>query len=56
MFCTFGSLGKLTPNKSALLAYWIHSWAKDGPDTNRSNVIVRTEIRRMMCPPTLNER
>src|SRR5712691_4140368 len=51
MSCTFGSLGKLTPKRSARLAYWIHSWAKEGPDTHRINAATTTEIRRMMYPP-----
>src|SRR3954469_9595865 len=51
MSCTLGSLGKLTPNRSALLAYWIHSCAKDGWHNKTANVAVTAEIRRMVQPP-----
>src|SRR5207247_5792377 len=53
MSFTRGSLGKLTQKKSVRLAYWIHSCAKEGPDRNRINAAVMTEIRRMMYPPKL---
>src|SRR5207249_5066654 len=48
---TLGSAGKLTPKKSVRLAYWIHSCANEGPDRNRIDAAVMTEIRRMFYPP-----
>src|SRR6476659_3150879 len=43
----------MTPKRSALLAYWIHSSAKEDADINTIRAATQSEIRRMMSPPRL---